>query len=578
LPLASLRAADDITEVRAAELRFSDDEASALLNGSLGLELDLPEVEVLQVRTEGWVAGLRLAALSVQAQEDPRQFIAGFAGDDRQVGDYLHEVLADQPTGLRTFLLRTSVLDRMSAPLCDVLTGAGDAAARLDEIEHANLFLVPLDSHREWYRYHHLFRDLLRHELVRAHPDLVPALHRRAAAWYREDGATDDAIIHFAAAGDYDDAADVIAGHWRRTVFHLGQVETAARWLDRLPPAFVLRDARLCLARGWIGVLQGRHEEVRESLEAAEACPPPPGQLYAIASSIESAVAQLRATYALLCGDVAGAAKASRQALELEADPSSLAHAVAGIYLGASLYFAGEPTEAERVLETGLARLEEEEWRTAAVIAGLGYSASIHADAARLTEAVRASAKANRLIESWHHGEGAWAAPALVASGTLLERRGEVAGAQAAFERAVTLARRGGRRLDLVHALILLARLARRGRDQDEARAHIRDARRVLSLCPDPGVLSDHLAGIERSLSPTRSRADGTVLPADLDLSERELTVLRLLASELSQREIGSELYISLNTVKGHVRSIFRKLGVATRADAVARARELGLI
>jgi LuxR family maltose regulon positive regulatory protein len=163
-------------------------------------------------------------------------------------------------------------------------------------------------------------------------------------------------------------------------------------------------------------------------------------------------------------------------------------------------------------------------------------------------------------------------------TGALLEHQGDFEAADAAFDRAATLARRGGRRLDLAEALISHARLKRRQRDHEAARALAREARRVLDTCPDPGALSDLLLKTERALQLQTSPTPETVLPVDLELSERELTVLRLLASELSQREIGSELYISLNTVKGHVRSIFRKLGVASRAEAVARGRELGLI
>jgi ATP/maltotriose-dependent transcriptional regulator MalT len=577
LPLATLRARGEITEVRAEELRFSGSEADELLNGSLGLGLDQREVEVLRARTEGWAAGLQLAALSVRAQEDRRAFIEEFAGDDRQIGDYLHEVLEDQPAAVRTFLLRTSILERMCAPLCNVLTGVGDGAARLEQVERSNLFLFPLDSHRKWYRYHHLFRDLLRHELAHAHPELVDELHHRAAAWYRDEGEVDEAIAHATAAKDFGGACELIAQHWRRVVFHLGQVETVARWLDRLPRNWAMGDARLCLARGWIAVLLGRHEEVRECLSAAESCPPAPGPLYAIASSIDSAVAQLRATHFLLSGDVGRATAAARRVLELEPDHASLGHAVANVNLGAALFFAGALAEAAVVLEAGLLRLRGEDWRTAAVISGLGYRAAICADGGRLVEAERTAAETRELIDSWQQGEGAWAAPALQATGKLFEQLGDVAAAEAAFSRAVVLARRGGRRLDLAHALISLARVERRRRKHDAARSFAREARQVLTACPDPGVLSELLRKTERALQ-LGPRAPAAPLPLDLELSERELAVLRLLTGDLSQREIGSQLYVSLNTVKGHVRNIFRKLGVATRAEAVSRARELGLI
>jgi ATP/maltotriose-dependent transcriptional regulator MalT len=601
LPLASLRASGEIIELRADQLRFSDSEAEALLNESLGLGLEAADVEVLNAHTEGWAAGLQLAALSVRAHEDRRAFIEAFAGDDRQIGEYLHEVLDDQPAPVRDFLLRTSILERMCPSLCDALTGSDDAAVQLALIERSNLFLVPLDSHREWYRYHHLFRELLRHELRRANPELVEVLHRKAAVWHRDAGDIDEAIAHAAAGGDFGAAGALIAEYWRRFAFHLGQVETVVRWLDLLPRESVLGDPRLCLARGWIAVLFGRHEEVREYLLAAEAAPPAPGPLYAIASSLDSALAQLRTIYAQLCGDVPFAMEAARRAVELEPDGDSLGRAVANINLGASLYYAGAAEEADAVLEAGVHRLRAEDWRTEAVIAGLGYRAAIHAEAGRVKEAEQFAADAETLIESWQPAETTAARPATQprntagtetpllstrgmsprlphVTGELLEHRGDLAAADEAFARAVTLARRGGRRLDLAQALISRARLRRRERDNEAARTLARDARQVLDTCADPGFLRGLLEKTERALQLQTSRPPETVLPVDLGLSERELTILRLLGSELSQREIGSELYISLNTVKGHVRSIFRKLGVGSRTEAVARGRELGLI
>jgi LuxR family transcriptional regulator, maltose regulon positive regulatory protein len=171
LPLATLRAAGEVTEIRATDLRFTDQEADALLNDALGLGLDAADVELLQVKTEGWPAGLRLAALSVQAQDDRHAFVAAFAGDDRQIGDYLHDVLAEQPAELRDFLLRTSVLERLCARFCDAVTGSDDARAHVEAIDRSNLFLVALDGRGEWYRYHHLFRDLLRQELAPERPE-----------------------------------------------------------------------------------------------------------------------------------------------------------------------------------------------------------------------------------------------------------------------------------------------------------------------------------------------------------------------------------------------------------------------
>jgi LuxR family maltose regulon positive regulatory protein len=569
LPLARLRAAGEITEIRAAGLRFSAAEADALLNNSLALGLDTTDVQLLQARTEGWAAGLQLVGLSLQAQADRHAFVEAFAGDERHIGDYLHEVLREQPEALREFLLRSSILERMCAPLCDAVTSRNDAAEQLAAAERGNLFLVPLDPRREWFRYHHLFRDLLRTELGRVPPELVPELHRRAHAWHLDRGRVAEAI------GDATRAGELIARHWR-AFSSLGQAETVARWIDELPREAVLGDARLCLARGWTALYVGALEAVdRWRLLAEQA--PLPGRLYDDVPSVASNAAMLEAAHANVTGDVGTGIEAARRSLSLHPDETTPSFGSASGVLGMCLYDAGRLAEAVRVLEQGVQVLRDESWITPLFV-GLGCLAAAYVDLGEVDRAERAVTEAERIVDELQVHEAPWVARTRLARGKLLELSGDLAEAEAAFARAVVLARRGGRQIELPHALLLLARLKRRQRDHLAAREPAREARAVIESCPDPGMLSELLARTERSLQLTRARSSAPVLPADLELSERELSVLRLLASELSQREIGSELYISLNTVKGHVRHIFRKLGVATRADAVARARELGLI
>src|SRR5450432_580466 len=274
LPLGSMRAAGEVLEIRAAQLRFSEAEAGALLNDSLALGLEPAEVALLQERTEGWPAGLRLAALSLRDQDDPKAFVAAFAGDDRQIADYLHEFVAAQPRRLREFLLRTSVLERLCAAACDAVTGRSDGVARLEEIQRANLFLVSLDSRGQWFRYHQLFRDLLRHELARSEPGLAAGLHRRACGWHRSQGNADEAIAHATAAGDYAVACDVIARHWV-PLSNLGRDEAIARWIDALPRESAEADARVCLARAWAALGLGVVAEMEIWLRAAERAPQP---------------------------------------------------------------------------------------------------------------------------------------------------------------------------------------------------------------------------------------------------------------------------------------------------------------
>jgi LuxR family transcriptional regulator, maltose regulon positive regulatory protein len=319
LPLGALRAAGDVLEIRAAELRFSEDEAGELLNDSLGLGLRASDVGSLHARTEGWAAGLRLAALSVEGHGD--RGVEALTGEDRQISDYLHEVLAEQPEGLRGFLLRTSILERFCASLCDAVTGDGNATEQLERVEHSNLFLVPLDSRREWYRYHALFGELLRHELVRVSADLVPELHGRASAWHREHGTAEEAIAHATAAGDHTEAADLIArACWPIAV--RGERDTVTAWIDALPREVALGDPRLCLARAWTSLFGGAIDEVEPWLLAAENGSLP-GPLSYPMPSVEASAAQLRSIGACLGGDVGRGMEQARTALALHEDEAS---------------------------------------------------------------------------------------------------------------------------------------------------------------------------------------------------------------------------------------------------------------
>jgi LuxR family maltose regulon positive regulatory protein len=208
LPLARLRGLGELAELRASELRFAPDEAAAFLNEVMGLGLSADEVATLETRTEGWISGLQLAALSMQGRDDASGFIEAFAGDHRYIVDYLvEEVLQRQPDNVKTFLLQTSILDRLSGPLCDAVTGRQSSKNVMDALERGNLFVVPLDDKRRWFRYHHLFADVLRAHAQEEHADAIPVLHQRASEWYERNGLHRDAVRHAFAAQDFGRAA-----------------------------------------------------------------------------------------------------------------------------------------------------------------------------------------------------------------------------------------------------------------------------------------------------------------------------------------------------------------------------------
>ena len=324
LPLARLRARGQLAELRAADLRFTTDEAAGLLREAVGAELPGAAVAALVARTEGWAAGLQLAGLSLRGHADPAGFAAAFSGSHRFVLDYLaDEVLDGQPGQVRAFLLETSVLERLSGELCDAVTGRAGSQVMLQDIERAGLFLVPMDEMRGWWRYHHLFADLLRARLQAEQPGLVPALHRAAAAWCEEHDLADDAVRHALAAGDAAWDARLVERHVE-TLLGRSEGATLRRWLSALPAESVRDRPRLCLAQAY-GAAQGFQVEALEALlddteRAFAACgdepyEDPAGRPTSVLANVPAGIAFLRAVLARLRGDAALAAGYNQQAL-----------------------------------------------------------------------------------------------------------------------------------------------------------------------------------------------------------------------------------------------------------------------
>jgi LuxR family transcriptional regulator, maltose regulon positive regulatory protein len=292
LPLARLRASGELVELRIAELGFTPSEATSLLQGAMGLELASQDVRRLWERTEGWAAGLYLAGLSLQGRSDPGPFIGSLEAGHRHIVDYVGaEVLARQPTRLRDFMTLTSILERLSGPLCDAVLETEGSAELLAELEQANLFLIALDDRRHWYRYHHLFAQLLRLELAERQPDLVPLLHRRAAAWFEDAGDVEAAIHHASAAGDYPLATDLVTHHWLPFA-RRGRIATVERWLDGLPDEVIAAAPSVAIAKVWIdGVRGAPQRELERWLAAAETGhPEAPVPDWATSVSIEVAI------------------------------------------------------------------------------------------------------------------------------------------------------------------------------------------------------------------------------------------------------------------------------------------------
>ncbi len=731
LPLARYRVRGQLTELRAADLRFTPAEAAGFLNQIMGLNLSAEEIAALETRTEGWIAGLQLAALSMRGNKDAAGFIKSFTGSHHFVLDYLvEEVLHQQPEHVQTFLLHTSILDRMCGPLCDAILGKDEARRMRDEkkinsessafslqpsaltleyLERANLFIVPLDNERRWFRYHHLFADLLRQRLHQLQPDHVASLHLRASVWFEDNGLELEAFHHAAAANDVERAERLIEGNGMPLQFR-GAVAPVLHWLESLPAAVL--DARPSLWIMYASALSisGQNSRVEEKLQAAEAAlqnaglvPDAAEPLDAKTRNLVGHIAAIRATLAAIQYRVETIIAQSRRALEY-LHPDNLPVRTATIWkLGLAYQYQGDRaaasqayTEAISISEasgnifvnilttTGLGIIQESDNR-------LYLAAETYRRVLQLIgdppgpAACEAFLGLARLCYQWNdldaaeqHGQQSLnlgrqieMIDSAVGSEVFLARlklaRNDVIGAAALLARAdesarrhnfaqqlpkiaavqvLTLLRQGNlagaaqlaeeHKLPLSRARVHLARgepdaalaalepalqqaEAKNWPDErlkvmalqavalyalgqgDKAAQRLAEALALaapggfIRIFVDEGAPMAELLtglkaegermkeyihkllaafGMQNDVHPSSFISDPLMEP----LSDRELEVLQLIAEGLSNHEISEQLFLALSTVKGHNRTIFGKLQVKRRTEAVARARELGLL
>jgi LuxR family transcriptional regulator, maltose regulon positive regulatory protein len=565
LPLGRWRANGQLSEVRTDRLQFSEREAEEFFDRTGAGDLSRADLDKLIVRTDGWPSVLRLAAVLLRSQPDREAFVRAFTGSTRHVAEYLaNDVLQTVSPRIRGFLLRTSILPRLCGPLCDAVTGTGQSAATLRELDRANLFISPLGGDGRWYRYHQLFAEALRLELEITHPNLAPELHTRACLWFEREGDLESATEHAVAAQNTELCRRLILRQLQPLVGS-GHLATIERWLAELSWAEVRRDPELATARATAAGQRSRPDEAGRWLDvAAEG---PRDGLTSAGVPLGYGVDLLRSFF--LPGSISSAHEAAQRAVAEAPDPLWRGAALAG--LGQCRYLLGEPDGAAEALREALTLIRGD---LNMLALASGYLALVECDQGNPRQAERIARRAVDAAESAESALSGIGVMAHTGLGAALTAQGRLAEADDRLSFVVGLHDAGSPSIWLAHALILLAGCRYHAGDAARAREALEEATGTLARIPGPGIMPERAASMRgRLLAPGRRAA-----AFGQELSEREVVVLGLLATGLSQREIAAQLYVSPNTVKTHIRATYRKLGAGTRAEALHRARDLGLL
>ncbi|UQZ36738.1 LuxR family transcriptional regulator [Paenibacillus sp. PK3_47] len=540
IPLARLRVQDRLTEIRAVDLRFTPAESEDFLNGVMGISLPAVQIEALSSRTEGWIAGLQLAALSIQGDQGSGRFIQSIAGSHHFVLDYLvEEVLQRQPAEVQAFLLRTSILGRLSSSLCAAVMPAASAAAGkhlLTQLERRNLFIFSLDQERQWYRYHHLFAESLQRQLRDSlAEEEIAELHIKASEWYEAKGYEIEAFRHAVEAADTERAARLLEGNGMP--LHLrGAAGMVLKWLESLPAAELDTRPALWVMYGSVLLITGRPTHVEHKLRAAEA-------------ALRDMPQDERVK------DLTGLIAATRAAV-------------------ASLMMTAKPNGANLKLQAAETTMQKsaQDDKSGELIELIAPARAVRADAnSEMDVVITQSRRALTFLRPDNLSVRTSAAWML---GVACQRQGDHAQARQAYNEVISYSRIIGHKLMAVMSLIGLGQIQEADNEPGLAGEYYEEALQLAGDLPLP-ALQDAQAGLERvrkilSYGRTKQLID--------PLSQRELEVLGLIAKGLSNREISEQLFLALDTVKGHNRRIFEKLQVQRRTEAIARAHELHLL
>lgn len=572
LPLARLRAAGRLHEIGSADLSLSNAEARSLLSAA-GVAVSEADAAELNERAEGWAAGLYLAALVIQESNvSAAEAITSFSGTDRFVVDYFRsENLSRLKRSDVEFLTRTSILDRMCGPLCDAVTEKRGSARRLHALEEANLFLVPLDHRREWFRFHHLFQDMLRAELERTELALIPTLHARAAAWYERNGVSEAAIEHAFAAGDIEQAARLVSTH-ALPYFRGGRGVTVERWFRRFDePDILARYPAVAAFGAWVNALRGR-PEVAERFTFALEHTANDGQMPDGTASARPWAALVRA---MMC-------RRGVSVMRTDAEESLEGLAPTSYWRPSALLLIAIGALLEDDVETAeelLTRTAEDALGSGAIYAGVVAHSELALLALEQRDPKRAETELRHAADFLRNQPVEDYLPAaikLAASARLALERRQSATARELLTTTTRMRPNLSRAIPWfgVQTRLELARVHLGLADVDGARTLLREADDVIRERPELGTLIDQAAELRRSVSNAIGIGDGW--PSTLTAAE--LRLLPLLTTHLSFREIAQRLYVSRNTVKSQAISVYRKLDASSRSEAIERAVSLGLV
>jgi len=571
-PMARLRARGELSEIRAKDLRFSYKDAAEFLHNMVGLHLSDGDIQVLVERTEGWITGLQLAALSIQGRKNASEMIATFGGGYEYIVDYLvEEVLDRQPDKLKMFLYQTSILGRLNGPLCDEITGQSEGEATLEHLEKANLFVTSFGGEQRWYRYHHLFAEVMSNRLQRYFPDQVHELHLRAAEWFIQNTLFSEAIEHALAANDYLVAAEIVENQ-AQDLLHKGSLSTLLGWLNQFPPEFVRGRPRLGIDSAWVYLLIGKLEQVEGYLTSAET------KLDGLndQNELRGQIAAIRAYATAQRGNPAQAIELAHNSLEMLPKEDLSIRSVVAFVLGGVYYMQQDFENALSALQEA-SQFGEQAGNIHLAVAALNAVAELLKQQGNLGETEKI------LYQAMHLGSGPSGKPLPITAGVHINFA-ELRLAQKDFESARQYALTG---LEMAKKIVnaegqilcylILAQVAHLEGRTEEAQATLEKAKRIAVTTQLPQSREEQIIACEKLLLTTP--LGGLDQSSLIDpLSERELEVLQLFADGFSNQEIAEKLIISLGTVKAHSSNIYRKLDVRNRAQAVIVASEMNLL